>query len=119
MRSFGRWQPIEPEGSLNIEVSRGGEPRSDMRDTASISAWVDGQSAAPLERWLDRFLDRDGVPRRLPVADWAGVLERLDEAWKGRPEGWPESLDARIEGLLLALLRFARSDGSAVFGSTE
>ena len=74
-----------------------------------------GGPPTPLERWLERVLDRDGVPRHLPAAAWARLLAVLDQARRDRPEGWPERLDARIEGLLLATLRFARAGGAPVF----
>ena len=74
-----------------------------------------GGPRAPLERWLERVLDQDGVPRYLPATAWTRLLAVLDQARRARPEGWPERLDARIEGLLLATLRFARAGGAPVF----
>jgi hypothetical protein len=81
----------------------------------AVAAWVERGLANPLQRWLDRVLDPEGVPRILPVREWARLLGRLDEARRRRSQGWPETIDARIEGLLRATLRFARPDGAGVF----
>lgn len=69
-----------------------------------------------LERWLARELDEEGVPRRLPVREWASCLTSLAEIRQAWGERWTTALDARIEGLVLATLRFMRPDGSMVFG---
>jgi hypothetical protein len=70
-----------------------------------------------LERGLDRLLDADGVPHRLPVAAWGELLIALADAWQRRPEGWPLGVDARVEGLVRATLRFARFGGAPVFST--
>jgi hypothetical protein len=86
--------------------------------TRASATWASRANAAPLCGWLERALDPDGVPRRLAIADWAECLARLAEARCIDPPAWPDAADARIEGLLRAVLRFARPDGSAVFDST-
>jgi hypothetical protein len=82
---------------------------------AALESWIRQGTVAPLNRWLERALDRDGVPRYLPAAAWTKLLAMLDQARRARPDDWPERLDARIEGLLLATLRFTRAGGAAVF----
>jgi hypothetical protein len=94
------------------------DARARARERAAVVAWVERGSLAPLVRWLDGLLDAHGIPRRLPVAAWAELLAVLDEARRGRPQGWPEALDARVEALLVATLRFARAGGAAVFTPT-
>jgi hypothetical protein len=81
----------------------------------AAAAWVRRGRAGPLARWLVGVLDKQGVPRRLSVPAWAELLAVLDEARRGRPERWPDALDARVEALLLATIRFARAGGAAVF----
>ena len=85
---------------------------------AAKARWVDRERAEALKRWLERTLDRDGMPRQLAVPDWPGALALLDEARRAHPETWPEALDARIEGFYRQILRFTRPDGSPVFGAT-
>lgn len=82
---------------------------------AAAEAWVVRGDGRRLAAWLARELDPDGIPRTLPVETWWAVLERIDRARSGRPEGWPELLDALVEGLLRAALRWSRADGTAVF----
>lgn len=70
-------------------------------------------------RELRRALDPQGVPRRWPVRDWGKVLADLAERRRrrdGEDGEWPEALEAAIEGLLRATLRFARPGGAPVFG---
>ena len=69
-----------------------------------------------LGRWLDRELDGEGAPRRLPVGEWSLCLTLLAETRQAWGENWSPELDARIEGFFLATLRFMRPDGSMVFG---
>jgi hypothetical protein len=69
-----------------------------------------------LGRWLDRELDSDGAPRRMPVREWPLSLALLAEARQGLGDNWLPYLDARIEGFFLHLLRFMRPDGSMAFG---
>jgi hypothetical protein len=85
------------------------------RGRAAAAAWVRRGNAAPLARWFSGVLDPQGLPRRLPVPAWAELLAVMDEARRGRPERWPEALDAQVERLLLATIRFARAGGAAVF----
>ncbi|MCA1685395.1 MAG: hypothetical protein LC745_05315, partial [Planctomycetia bacterium] len=87
-----------------------------LRLERSVGLWIDRGREAPLGRWLERELDPDGVPRRLPVGEWAEGLRVLAAAIAGRPAGWPERFDARAEGWFRAVLRFSRPDGSPVFG---
>jgi hypothetical protein len=86
------------------------------------TAWAERGRGGGLERWLADALDPDGVPRRWAVADWTFVLTTLAEMRRRRGESWPVALDARIEGLCRAALRFTRPDGTPVFeppGSPE
>jgi hypothetical protein len=89
------------------------------RGRAAVDAWVRRGTAAPLARWLGQALDGQGIPLRLAVAAWADVLALMDEARRDRPEGWPDTLDAPIEALLLATIRFTRATGAAVFTDPE
>jgi len=82
----------------------------------AVSSWVESGRPELLLRWLDRDLDGDGVPVRLPVVAWAPCLAALAEGQSRRPYSWPAAADARIEGLLRAVLRFCRPDGAPVFG---
>ncbi|GAC1448671.1 MAG: hypothetical protein NVSMB9_32050 [Isosphaeraceae bacterium] len=100
---------------LAIEPN-GGESPGLASLLVAVSAWVDRGQAGPLTRWLERTLDRDGVPRRLAVAEWAEGLRLLLGAVQARPLGWPDPLDALAEGWFRALLRFSRRDGAPVFG---
>jgi hypothetical protein len=81
------------------------------------AAWVARGRPLRLERGLDRLLDADGVPRRLAVGAWGELLIALAGAWQRRPEGWPVGVDARVEGLVRATLRFARFGGASVFSA--
>lgn len=81
----------------------------------ALAAWSAGRPSA-LVRWFERELDSEGVPRRLPVGDWARCLAALAEARQGSAPAWPDDFDARIEGFFLQALRFSRPDGSPVFG---
>ena len=40
---------------------------------AAVAAWVGQAREGPLARWMDRELDPEGVPRRLPVAEWTAA----------------------------------------------
>jgi hypothetical protein len=82
----------------------------------ALSAWVERGREGPAARWFERALDAEGVPKRLPVADWGEGLRRLAEANRLRPEGWPDRFDAMAEGWFRAVLRFSRPDGAPVFG---
>ena len=94
-----------------------GSTSSDTRSLAlALSRWVNGGDSAPLLRWLGRELDPDGVPRRLPVAVWPGILDDFDAARLARPHGWPLAVEALSEGVLKAIFRFGRPDGSVIFG---
>jgi hypothetical protein len=71
----------------------------------------------PLAQWFRQELDAEGVPRRAPVADWAGALAWLDQARQQAGRRWPEArFRPPIEGLLRSTLRFSRLRGAAVFG---
>jgi len=94
-----------------------GTPLTALDEAAS--AWVGSGRGGPVARWLSRELDPDGVPRRLPVSEWAEGLRLLAGAVAARPAGWPDRFDAAAEGWFRALLRFSRPDGSAVFGPRE
>jgi hypothetical protein len=83
---------------------------------AAARDWVEQAKTGPLSKWLDRELDPDSVPRRLDVTHWFESHSILRSAVEQRPEGWPERYDALIEGWFRALLRFARPNGSSVYG---
>jgi hypothetical protein len=82
----------------------------------AVEAWINRGEAGPMIRELARSLDPDGVPRVWPVADWVACLALLADARRRRELGWPVEIDARVEGMLRAVLRFSRPDGSPVFG---
>jgi hypothetical protein len=96
------------------------EPRPGSPGLAALASarsdWVERGRAEGLRRWLGRELDPDGVPRRLPVAEWSRCLAELAVARRRRVAGWPEFFDARVEGLFRQTLRFSRPDGTPVFG---
>lgn len=82
----------------------------------ALAAWTQHGRGEPLVRLLDRSLDGDGVPRAWPLGTWWPVLDLLAAARRARSDGWPETLDARAEGLFRAALRFSRPDGRALWG---
>jgi hypothetical protein len=82
----------------------------------AVRAWTERGRPDRLRRWLERELDAEGVPRRLPPAAWRAGLTALAEAWDAARPDWPEALVGRVKGLVWASLRFSRPDGSAVFG---
>lgn len=79
----------------------------------AAASWVEDGDEGKLARWLGRELDADGVPRRIGVPDWQRCLGILAEA-RRRKGDWPPSPVEAIDGLVLAALRFARSDGRPV-----
>ena len=83
--------------------------------STALEHWTDSGNPSPVGRWLVSELDSEGVPRRLPVADWFEVLRLLNLACQERSNEWPVEFDAMITGLLLATLRFCRPGGSAMF----
>ncbi|MHB1557581.1 MAG: hypothetical protein ACYC61_08890 [Isosphaeraceae bacterium] len=91
----------------------GGDPTRD-RLAAAVTRWLEGGNAGPLARWLARELDGDGEPRRPPVGDWPGLLEELARLRAGSGS-WPAGCEDAIDGLVLAVLRFSRPDGSLAF----
>jgi hypothetical protein len=89
--------------------------RGRLMNNGALAAWAKRGETAPLEHWLEGLLDCEGVPRRMEVGQWPELLLALDQARRMRYEPWPERLDAGIEGLLRAMLRFARTSGTMVF----
>lgn len=81
----------------------------------AIGVWHERGAPGALRTWLGRELDADGVPRRLSVPDWLECLARITAAKRAHPDEWPESIDARLEAFVRALLRFSRTDGTPVF----
>jgi hypothetical protein len=77
----------------------------------AAEVWVSTADPRPLERWLERELDGDGIARRLAVADWWACLQSLALAKSGR-DGWPRPMNSRILALTGALLRFTNPDGT-------
>lgn len=83
----------------------------------AIRTLLERRQARPLEAWLGRELDADGVPRRLAVPDWFECLARITAARQAFAGEWPDAIDARLEGFVRSLLRFSRTDGQPVFGA--
>jgi hypothetical protein len=81
----------------------------------AVRIWTEEGDGGRLSRWLSRELDADGVPIRLAVADWHHCLEILAPA-RRRGGDWPTGCGDAITGLVLATLRFSRTDGRAVMG---
>src|SRR5262249_41136345 len=77
----------------------------------AVCRWVGQGDGRPLTRWLDHELDSEGVPIRLAIPAWPECLEILAEP-KRRGLEWPEGCASRVSRLVLAILRFARPDGS-------
>src|SRR6516162_8356106 len=75
-----------------------GEPALAALEVAA-RAWAERGDAGPCTRWLNRELDAQGVPRRLPVGAWWPALAKLAEARRRHASRWPEALDERVEGL--------------------
>ena len=93
-----------------------------MADAAYLKAvetWRVRRDPRALCAWLARNLDTDGVPRRLPVAEWWPLLEQIRMV---APEGEDERFEpiaARLEGFVRAAVRFSRPDGSAIFSEEQ
>jgi hypothetical protein len=109
--------PPRLQGSL-LAAEAASRPGLELLSKAA-AAWVDRGDAGPLLRAVARALDADGVPKAWAVVDWVACLALLANARQRREAGWPVELDARLEGLLRAVLRFARPDGSPVFATGE
>ena len=80
----------------------------------AITPWVERGESREIVRWLDRELDRQLVPVRLPIDAWWPTLDRLEEARRRRPEGWPVVVDVSLEGFLRAALWFTGHDGNTL-----
>ncbi len=83
----------------------------------AITPWVERGESREIVRWLDRELDRQLVPVRLPIDAWWPTLDRLEEARRRRPEGWPVVVDVSLEGFLRAALWFTGHDGNTLLTS--
>ncbi len=95
------------------------EDRVLARLERAAGAWVARGDAGPLQSWLGRELDGQGIPRRLgPEIGWV-ILRQLAAAWRAREEDWPAELDARVEGLAKVAVAFLRGDSSLVFGPEQ
>jgi hypothetical protein len=81
----------------------------------ALDAWRVKARSEPVLRWLDKELDPDGVPRRLPVSVWLPALARLADAAEARPTSSFEAIEARVDGWFRAALRFTRPGGVPVF----
>lgn len=101
-------------GAASGELTHVSEGYQDLRRL--ISETGQGDCADRLGRWLDRELEQEGTPCRLPVGEWSLCLTLLAEARQALGARWSPALDARIEGFFLATLRFMRTEGSMVFG---
>lgn len=109
--------------SARTQIPSSPQPGASREESAplarEIDDWVERARPDRLIRGLDRALDPDGVPRDWPVPSWWVVLGALAAARCQRPEAWPDALDARIEGLFRAALRFSRPGGRALFDPQE
>jgi len=102
------------------ESSASGADRSPATPPALRSAlerWRLAGRSAELIAWLDGELDAEGLPRRLPTTAWGECLDSVAAVVAGRPGGWPETCDARLEGWVRSTFRFLRPDGSAIFAA--
>jgi hypothetical protein len=77
----------------------------------SIEAWVCRGNGQPLVRWLNREIDRDGLPARLSLPRWRECLIRLAPRGRSQPS-WPAECQEEIVRLISATLRFTRRDSS-------
>ena len=94
---------------MNVD-EKPGHPTLESLSSA-VRKWVDEGSGRPLGRWLRRELDADGVPIRLAIPEWHRCLEILGVG-RRQAGDWPPESEEAIAGLVLAVLRFARPDGS-------
>src|SRR5262245_40027277 len=97
-----------PRSSMSADRS-GGHPILESLSRAVVS-WIEQGKGGPLIRWVSRELDSEGVPLRLAIPQWHECLRILAET-KRRGQSWPAGCEARITGLIVATLRFARPDG--------
>jgi hypothetical protein len=84
-----------------------------------MAAWRERGVPRAAVRWLERELDTNGVPRRLPVSLWWPALALLNDVRRRHPRVWTKALNTQIEGFVRAALRFSRPDASACFGEKE
>jgi hypothetical protein len=75
----------------------------------SVSAWIEADDEAGVRRWLERELDSQGVPGRLPVSDWPRCLAMLAEGRRSK-ECWPFGSEERVAAFVISALRFTRPD---------
>jgi hypothetical protein len=99
---------------MNESSEPGGHPAVTALDSAA-QIWITSGNVHSIERWIDRELDEEGVPRRLAIPVWWDCLRTLAGA-KGERGGWPRRLDAKVLALTRSLLRFARPDGTPTLG---
>ena len=110
-------RPVGIAGRSTADGAEGVDAAADLGPLARrVGAWVERGDAGPLTRWLDRELDEQAVPRRLPVEAWWPALDVLAGA-RRRAAGWPEAWRERIGGFVRTALRFSRPGGAAVFGA--
>jgi hypothetical protein len=95
---------------MNVELNPGHPTLESL--SLAVTKWVEQETVTPLLRWLRRELDADGVPIGLPIPEWHRCLAIL-AAGRRQAGNWPSDCREAIAGLLLATLRFSRTDGSA------
>ena len=79
----------------------------------ALEDWARHGNEQPLTRWLDRELDSQGAPFRLPISDWHDCLKSVLRA-KPHDGVWPSHWDEPITRLVQTTLWFTRRDGVPV-----
>lgn len=75
----------------------------------ALEGWVRRGEGEPIDRWLARELDEQGMPVRLHLSAWPECLSMLIEARRERTK-WSRSWDSRVLELARSVLRFSRPD---------
>lgn len=85
----------------------------------AVERWVARGESRALSTWARRELDIDGIPRRLPVAAWPSVLQKLASLQSLRRRAWPLVLWKRLHAFAESTAFARRHDGFPVFGTAE
>lgn len=107
---------IEQPDEIPVAPARPAQPPALASLAMALEKWAKSGDDQSWRLWVERELDEEGVPRRLAPEWWGACVDRLGEAARALGEAWPVEPGGRVAGLARAWLRYARPDGSAVFG---